>query len=286
MLLLCVVWGLNQVGVKLAAPDLPLVMQACLRSAVAAILLLAWMRWRGIALFERDGTLLPGLLVGLLFAAEFGFIHAGLKYTPAARMVVFVYLAPVLAALGLGLWVPGERLRPLQWLGILVAFCGMASGFAEGLGLDSEATWRGDLMGVAGAVLWALTTILVRATALSDAPPAKTLLYQLVVATLTLPLASLALGEPAISEVGAVAMASLLYQGVVVAFVSYLTWFWLLTRYQAAQLGVFSFLTPLIGMGFGVLLLAERISPAFIASALLAGAGIVLVNLPARRRSS
>ena len=82
------------------------------------------------------------------------------------------------------------------------------------------------------------------------------------------------------------AIASLLYQGVVVAFVSYLTWFWLLTRYQAAQLGVFSFLTPLIGMGFGVLLLAEHISPAFIASALLAGAGIVLVNLPARRRPS
>ena len=38
------------------------------------------------------------------------------------------------------------------------------------------------------------------------------------------------------------AVGSLVYQGVIVAFASYLVWFWLLTRYYAARLAVFSFL--------------------------------------------
>ena len=280
MVLLSGMWGLNQVCIKFAEPGVSLVMQACLRSAIAAVLLFLWTRLRGITLFNRDGSLWPGLSAGLLFAAEFAFIHAGLNHTSAARMVVFVYLAPVFTALGLAFLIPGERLKPLQWAGILVAFAGMATAFAEGFGSAQGSTWKGDLMGMIGALLWALTTILVRTTVLSNAPAAKTLLYQLAFAGATLPLVSMALGESGIGSMTPVVVGAMLYQGVLVAFASYLTWFWLLTRYWAAQLSVFSFLTPLFGVAFGVALLGDHVSVAFVTAALLVGAGIALVNLP------
>jgi drug/metabolite transporter (DMT)-like permease len=76
------------------------------------------------------------------------------------------------------------------------------------------------------------------------------------------------------------AIGSLVYQGVIVAFASYLIWFWLLTRYLAGRLAVFGFLTPLAGVAFGVVLLGERVSPVFGVGAVLVGAGIVLVNAP------
>jgi len=66
---------------------------------------------------------------------------------------------------------------------------------------------------------------------------------------------------------------------VIVAFASYLAWFWLLTRYLAGRLAVFSFLAPLFGVVFGVMILGEPMTPWFAAAALLVGAGIVLVNL-------
>ena len=282
MLLLSAMWGMNQVAVKLAVPGISLVMQACLRSAIAAVLVFAYARLRGIALFDRDHTLLPGLAAGALFAAEFAFIHAGLNHTSAARMVVFVFMAPVVTALGLALFIPGERLRPWQWAGILIAFAGIVTAFSEGLAATSGNEWKGDLMGMIGALLWALTTIVVRTTSLSNAQPAKTLFYQLGFAGATLPAVSIALGETGITHLQPVVLASILYQGVLVAFASYLTWFWLLTRYWAAQLSVFSFLTPLFGVAFGVLILGDQVSTAFIAAALLVGAGIALVNLPAR----
>jgi drug/metabolite transporter (DMT)-like permease len=68
----------------------------------------------------------------------------------------------------------------------------------------------------------------------------------------------------------------------VVAFASYLTWFWLLTRYLAGRLAVFSFLSPMFGVTFGVLILGERLSSGFVVAAILVAAGIALVNL--RRR--
>jgi drug/metabolite transporter (DMT)-like permease len=66
---------------------------------------------------------------------------------------------------------------------------------------------------------------------------------------------------------------------VIVAFASYLAWFWLLRHYLAARLSVLSFLTPLFGMLSGVVFLSEPLSARFAAAALLIAAGIALVNL-------
>ena len=282
MTLLCVVWGFQQVTIRVAAPDVSLVMQAAIRSIVATALLYFWARWRRIPLFGRDGTLVPGLVAGAMFAGEFVFIYAGLAYTTASRMVVFIYLTPCITALLLPAFVPSERLRARQWVGVLLAFGGIVAAFAEGFSSDGSGTLRGDLYGVAAAVLWAATIVVMRATKLAYTPATKTLFYQLGVSALVLPLVSLALGEPGIVRVTPLAIASLAFQGVIVAFASYLAWFWLLTKYFAARLATFTFMSPLFGVAFGALLLAEPVTPAFIGAALAVAGGIVLVNLPGR----
>ncbi len=278
MVLLTALWGFQQVAIKLTAPDVSLVMQAGIRSIIATLLLLAWARLRAIRLFGSDGTLGAGVLAGVLFAGEFVFIYAGLAHTAASRMVVFIYLAPIFTAIGLQVFVPGERLGPLQWVGAALAFGGVALAFADGFAAAGGGTWLGDLFGVIAALLWGATTVLIRATGLARVTATKTLLYQLVVSALVLPLASLALGERGVVAVTPLAIASLAYQGAIVAFASYLAWFWLLTRYLAGRLAVFSFLTPLFGVLAGVLVLGEALTPSFALAALLVGAGIVLVN--------
>jgi drug/metabolite transporter (DMT)-like permease len=284
-LLACtMLWGLQQVVIKVTLPSVSPLAQAAIRSLLAAVLLLGWARWRGIGLFGRDGTLPAGLLAGVLFAAEFCFIYGGLAHTTASRMVVFVYLAPVLTALGLALVVPGERLAPLQWSGVLLAFAGLVAAFADSFGAGGRGTLLGDAFGVIAAALWAATTVLIRGSRLAGVSAEKTLFYQLTVSAALLPLAAWAVGEPGVVRFDALAVGSLLFQGVVIAFASYLAWFWLLTRYYAGRLAVFSFLAPLFGVAFGVLLLGEPMSPTFAFAALLVGAGIGLVNLRPRAR--
>jgi drug/metabolite transporter (DMT)-like permease len=280
MVLLAMLWGGQQVTIKLAAADVSLIAQSGIRSALALVCLVAWALARGIPLRGRDRTGLSGLAAGAMFATEFAFIYGGLQYTAASRMVVFLYLAPCLTALGLSIFVPGERLSARQWAGVWLAFTGVAAAFWQGFSSARGPTWIGDLCGIIAAFLWAATTVLIRSTRLGRVTATKVLLYQLAVSAVMLPGVSWVLGEPGIVRLTPETIAILAYQGVVVAFGSYLAWFWLLTKYLAARLSVLSFLTPLFGVIFGVLFLDESVTKTFIASAVLVATGIVVVNMP------
>jgi drug/metabolite transporter (DMT)-like permease len=230
-----------------------------------------------------------GLLAGVLFAGEFVCIFLGLTLTSASRMAVFLYTAPCFTALGLHWFVDGDRMRRIQWFGILVAFSGMALAFADGF-LHGHAAQSSTLKGVAGDALgvlagiaWAATTVVVRATRLAQSSASKTLFYQLTVSAVVLLALAVGLGQAHVEAVTPLAVMSLAYQAVIVAFVSYLVWFWLLTRYIASRLSVFSFLTPLFGVTFGVLLLGESFNLRFLMAAALVLIGIALVNAPAKR---
>ena len=278
MVLLCLVWGVGHVAAKIAAHGISLVFQSGLRSLIAGALLLVWVYLRKIPLWERDGTLWPGIWAGLLFAGEFIFIYAGLAFTDAARMVVFVYLAPCMTALGLHFLIPQERLNARQWGGILLAFLGIGVAFGDGF-LSGRGTLLGDFYGLVGAALWAATTVVIRTTRLAAVSAPKTLFYQLAVSAPVLFVASWLMDESGIFQLTPHVIAAFLYQCIAVAFASYLAWFWLLRHYLAARLGVLTFLTPIFGVLAGVLLLREPLTPSFAAAAVLVGAGIYLVNL-------
>jgi drug/metabolite transporter (DMT)-like permease len=280
LILLCGIWGLQQVAAKVALRDgLPPVLQAGLRSAGATLLVWIWSMCRGVRLFEPDGSLVPGLLAALLFGLEFWALFRGLEYTTASRAVLFLYTAPFWVALGGHLFLPGERLRGIQAVGLVCAFAGIVAAFGDGLRLPTRREALGDLLVLAAALLWGATTVLVKGTRLATVSPTKTLLYQLAGSAALLLMVSGLTGERA--HPGGLALASLAYQTLVVACVSYLLWFWLISRYSPTRLSAFTFLTPLSGMLAGRLLLGEPLTPALILALALVGTGIHLVNRPA-----
>ena len=286
----CATWGLSQVAAKVSLAEVPPLLQSGLRSLGAALLLLAWARWRGLAVFGRDGTGLPGLAAGTLFALEFACIFIGLQYTSASRMAVFLYLSPFVVAIGMPLISRQERLAPAQWAGLVLAFGGVVWAFSEGFVAPAigPQQWIGDALGIAGAVLWGATTLVLRATKLSTALPEKTLLYQLAVSGVALTAASLAVGEPLPTTLSATVAWSLAFQIVVVTFASYLAWFWLVRHYAATKVASFTLLTPVFGLLAGVSLLGEPLTLRLVVALVAVCAGIWLVNraTPAPRRAA
>ncbi|MCY1273299.1 carboxylate/amino acid/amine transporter [compost metagenome] len=277
MFVLCICWGFQQVAIKLTLDDVPSILQLAIRSGGAALVLGILVLWKeGRGAFS-DGTLLPGISVGALFALEFLFIGEGLNHTSASHLSVFLYTAPMFAALGLHLMLPEERLSPLQWLGVLVAFGGIAMAF---LGQPAGAPGNvllGDSYALLGALAWGATTLVIRGSSLSEASPVKTLFYQLFGAALVLTAVAYGTGQTEM-QLTQRALVSLGFQVVVIALISYLAWFWLLRRYLASRLSVLSFMTPLFGVTFGVLVLGERIDLSFALGAAAVLGGIVLVS--------
>ncbi|TFW01931.1 DMT family transporter [Oxalobacteraceae bacterium OM1] len=280
MLVLCVLWGLQQVAVKAAAPGMSPVLQLGVRSLIAAALVFAMVSVRGERI-AMGGMLLPGIGAGVLFAVEFLCAGAGLKFTTASHMSVFLYTAPIFTVLGLHLFLPAERINWRQWLGVAAAFAGVATAFSNGFatdGRDLGDMLLGDFLGVLGGLFWAATTVLIRCSALSEAPPATTLFYQLAGCGVLLTGIGAVNQDFARVDMTPLVWGSLFFQSVVVAFLSYLAWFWMLRRYLASRVTVFSFLTPLFGVAFGVLLLGDAIDARFAVGALLVLAGVVMVN--------
>ena len=275
----CLLWGFQQVLVKATLPEVPPIFQAALRFVGATLLLFLWCRWRGVSLLRRDGSLKAGLLAGSLFAVEFSLLYVGLQYSAASRLTIFLYTAPFWVAMLLPLWVQSERLRPLQWLGLGLAFAAVLFALRDGRGQAyASQQWLGDLMALTAGLAWGLTTVTIRTTRLTQVVPEKLLLYQIGVSALTMPVLSWLLGEPWVWHFSGFALGSLLLQTVVGAFASYLAWMWMLSHYQATKLSVFVFLTPVFALLFGALWLGEAVTPTLLASLVLVAIGIVLVN--------
>ncbi len=276
----CLLWGLNQVAAKSAMHEIPALWQAVARSTGGAALVWLWSRSRGIVLFDRDATLPGGLLAGALFAAEFFCIFVGLQFTTASRMVVFIYTAPFIVALGMPLIARSERLNLWQSAGLLLAFAGVAWAFSEGFSGPGVGPmqWIGDGLGLVSGALWGATTLAVRASALTHASAEKTLLYQLGVSALLLIAAALFSGAPLPDHLSTLAWLSIGFQVVIVTFASYLLWFWLIRHYPATRLASFTMLTPVFGLMLGAVLLAEPITGRLLFALATVATGIFLVN--------
>ena len=279
MLLCCLSWGFNQIAVKLALPEIPPMLQAMIRSAGALPVLLLIARFRGVKIFQRDGTLGAGLAAGLLFGIEFVLIYRGLLLTSASRAVVFLYTAPFFVALGSYQFL-GERLSASQWGGLALSFAGVALAIGVPQADVDSNVLLGDLLIVGGGALWAATTVIAKATKLRTAPPEKGLSYQVTLSIPILGLAAWFFGESITKVPGPLALSLMVYQAVWVVGLTFLLWFMLVQTYSPSKLSAFSFITPLFGVVASYFIMNDSLSLAFGAAALLVIAGLFLVNRP------
>jgi drug/metabolite transporter (DMT)-like permease len=274
-------WGLNGVAAKLTNTGYSPVFLAVVRSALGGALVFAWCWWRGIRLFERDGTLWVGMLAGLLFGIEFLLIFVGLDFTSVARSTLLVNTMPFWVLIG-GHFLLGERITARKIAGLLLAFGGLVLIFSDKLSQPGPDALIGDLMSLGAGLAWALTNVVIKGTKLAGASAEKLLLYQLavsaVVALLVLPL-----GGPPIRDGNAVATWAMLFQAVYIVAVTYVMWFWLLRHYPASGLASFTFLTPAFGVLLAGLILGEPLGTTIFLALGLIAAGLVLVNRAPRR---
>ena len=280
MVMLCIVWSLQQISLKAIDVQAAPMLMIGLRSGIAALCVALLMRARGQRVTLASGRWRAGAVVGALFAVEYLLVAEALRLSYASHVVVFLYTAPIFAAFGLHARLPAERLHAMQWAGIATAFAGIALTFL-GHGLPATATapnpLLGDVLALLGGATWGATTVTIRCSALSSAPPAETLLYQLLGAFALLLPAAWFSGQWRF-EPTALAFAHLAFQALIVSFASFLLWFWLLRHYLASRLSVFSFLTPIFGVVLGIGLLGEPVQPTFLAGSALVLGGIVLVS--------
>ncbi|WP_102110042.1 DMT family transporter [Oceaniglobus roseus] len=272
--------GFNQVVIKVGNDGFQPVFAAALRSLGAAALLLAWMRWRGVALRIEPGSARLGLLLGGMFSLEFLLLFTALDLTTVSRTSVIFYTMPVWTTLAAHFLLAGEHLSAGKLAGLAMAFVGVALALTSGRPAGGEASLAGDLCALGASFCWTGIALTARAPAMGRVSPEMQLLWQTAVSGPLLLVASLAFG-PLIRELAPIHVAGLVFQIVAVAFAGFLLWFWLLARYRAGQVAAFGFLSPIFGTFLGWALLGDHVGPSLLAAVVLVALGLLLINRPA-----
>jgi drug/metabolite transporter (DMT)-like permease len=277
-----VILAVNQVVIKLTNEGLQPVFAAGLRSLGAVPVIWLWMRARGQRLDFQTGTVAAGILVGVIFSVEFLGLFIALDRTTVTRVSVIFYSMPVWMALTAHFLLPGEHLTRIKAGGLALAFAGVAWAIIDRSGLGGDASLIGDLAALVAAWGWMGVSLAARVTPLNRLRPEMQMLWQVAVSAPLL-LAAAPLFGPLIRDLHPIHGLMMAYQIVLVASGTFLVWFWLLTRYKAASVASFAFLSPIFGVGLGWLWLGEQVTPSLIAKLALVATGIVLINRPRRR---
>ncbi len=268
--------AINQIMVKFVNHGLQPVFFAALRSLLGTVFVGLWLWGRGRPPVLKRAHLLPGLLIGTVFAAEFLCLFVALDLTAVSRASVIFYSMPVWFALLAHVGLPGERITPLRALGLLCAFAGTAWAILS-RSSGGPGSLTGDLAALGGAFGWAGTAFIARKSALREAGPEMQLFWMVLVSGPLLLIVSPLFG-PLLRDLQAVHIAGLLFQSSVVVAGGFICWLWLLSVYPSSTVASFSFMTPVFAILLGWLLFHEPITPAILGAGGLVAVGIVLVN--------
>lgn len=274
--------GINQVMIKLVNAGLQPVFQAGLRSACAAVLILAFALLTRKRLSITDGSLVPGVICGVFFACEFLILFQALDYTSVARASVFFYTMPFWVAVAAHFLIPGERLTPVRFAGLALAIAGVAWALLQNESPASDYAFIGDMACLVGAMFWAGIALLARTTSLSKSVPVMQLLYQVTVSGVVLLALAPLFGDLFRAPTPAI-WGMFAFQVIVVVCVGFLSWFWILSIYPASDMASFGFLSPVFGVFFGWLILGEALSVSVVGGLILVSVGIVLINKKQRQ---
>lgn len=264
------VWGTNFVVIKLALGQMPPLLFATLRFALAvfpAILFLPRpaVAWSNLAAY---GLLIGVGQFGLMFVAMNGHISPGLASLVVQTQVFFT--------IGMAMALSGERLARVQFVALALATAGIGIIVAH---TDGSTTPLGLVLMLLAALSWAGGNIVSR-----RAGPVNMVAYVVWSSLFAVPpLALLCLameGWPAIeagfAHAGWGTWAAAVWQAAGNALFGYAAWGWLLGRYPAATVTPMALLVPVFGMGGSALLLGEGLPGWKLGAAALVLGGLAL----------
>lgn len=266
----------NQILVKLAVVGIQPVFLAGARSALALPFLFGWMVWNGRSPRRLKADFWPGLAIGLTFSAEFLGLFVALDHTTVGHASILFYSMPVWFAI-IAHFFLGERITLLRGLGLFLAFLGAATVIVVRAGASGETSLFGDLCALAGALGWAATAYLARATRLQLAGPEMPLFWMLLVSAPVLILVSFGFG-PLLRDIQPIHWAILLFQASAIATGGFIAWLWMLQTYPSSTVASFSFLSPVLTVLMGIVFFHEPMTISLAVASVLVAVGITLIN--------
>jgi drug/metabolite transporter (DMT)-like permease len=277
-----VLWGANPVAVKLGLEVFPPLWSGFLRFALGCLCVAAWARHARIPIMPTRAEWPAILGVAALFTLQIALMNTGFGATTAANAAVLIAANPLFGVLFAHFLVPGDRVTPARAFGVALAFGGTALVLARGalpadaVGAVARGPVLGDWIVLASACLLGLRLALT-GRFLKHVNEVRFNFWTMMVSLPLFAAGGLAWEEIRWERLGAVPVAGMLYQGIVVAGFAFTIHYYLIRRYTPSVIISFNFVAPVAGVLLGILILGEHVSAGLLGGMALVALGLVLI---------
>ncbi len=274
--LLSLLWGYNWVAMKVSLGYAPPVACAATRFAIAAACLAPVARYMGHSLLVPRSEWRYVAILSTLLAANFAFTLVALDLGGIGRTAVLVYTMPFWVIVIARVWLK-EKMRPLQWAAIGLAFAGL-------LALVDPRGWLPSLLAVIAGGSWAYSVVLIKSLQGRMKTHLMTLtVWQLALCT-TLLWAFDALVPSAPIQWSWQFVAAIGFSAILGSALSWMLFYYALARLPAGLAGLGTLATPVIGVIAAWMHFGERPSAQDAVGMLLIALGLAVLALPGARR--
>jgi drug/metabolite transporter (DMT)-like permease len=280
--LVCIFWSTTFLAIRIGVQTLPpLAMISGARYLVAGIILSFIIALRGVPLPSRDswpghallGFLMLGLGNGALVWAE--------QWIPSGMAAVMVAAIPFWM-IGIEALLPsGERIRPLQFVGLLLGFGGLVLLVSSDLAQAGGATSRQILHGAIAIQIsccgWALGSAYSKRHARHENALGAAAMQMVFGGTLLL-LTGTLIGEwhhAAFTARGMMAWGYLIVFGALVGYASYI---YALKYLPVSMVSLYAYVTPILAVVLGAVVMREPFTPRMAVAVAIIFAGMVVVR--------
>ncbi len=277
LIIFSILLGLNQVMVKLVNEGMHPVFQVALRSTFAIFPILIYCYILKKKIIINNGSLIPGIIAGILFAIEFIFLFTALDYSTVTRVSLIFYTMPVWLTLAAHFLIENDKLNLNKVLGLIIALAGLFLAVYEPTTGYDTSQFYGDAYSLLASLCWAAIAIMLKTTRLSNATPETQLLYQLVISGIILLPISMQINDY-VRNIDLDLILIFSFQVIVIMCMGFIGWLWIMSRYSASSTSSFAFLTPIFGVLFGWLIMDDTINEQIYLSLFFTCLGIYLIN--------
>lgn len=276
-ILLCLIWGSTWLIIKIGLDHAPPLITASLRFMLAMVILSAVGLIRGYRLPKKFREIVslgyPGLY---MYGISYALVYFAEQYINSGLAAVLFGAFPFFVAIVSWLKFRSEKLALLGWLGMLLGMGGVVVISWNSFSV-SEDVFLGTLLAAAAPLAAAYGIVLHKQHHVNKNIVVSTAV-QMFFGGLLLVIGAVVLEDWSDFNITPESLGSIIYLAVMGTVVAFLSYYWLLKRLRAVSVALIAFITPLVALGFGVLLGGEAltVSTAFGTLLIFSGVGLVL----------
>jgi len=286
---LCLIWGSTWLAIKIGLEFLPPFLFAGIRFAVASLALLVLVRLLHARVPKDLSSWILMLFLGIFqISLPYGLVFWGEQYISSGISSLLFATLPFFVVIFAHFMIPSERLTKSKAIGIVASFVGLTAIFWRDIIASQSSGVHNSLYGglaVVGSALSGGSASVVVKLHAHRIDPAANVLVQAITGTVVLSSVGLLIERNSTLQFTPIAIAATLYLGIVGSALAFVGLYWLLTRTAATatNTSLIVFVTPIIALIMGWVVLGEVLDANVALGAILILAGVYLTVKPASR---